>query len=211
MSENVYIKILAFVLCYIIGSFPTAYLLVKKKHNKDITKEGSGNVGTFNAVHVTKSKSIGIIVLLIDLLKGIVPVYLMLFVFGLNYKIAVSASTFLILGHNYPVWLKFNGGRGLAPGAGIYLILNYYVLIGWCITWLVLYLIKKDVLAANAIATLGIFISIFLINKYSMFVLSYNISGFSLLYFTISSVVITFIVLSRHIEVFKNLFNKKSI
>ncbi|HAX48012.1 MAG TPA: acyl-phosphate glycerol 3-phosphate acyltransferase, partial [Bacteroidetes bacterium] len=67
-----------FVLCYLIGSFPTAYILVKLRSNKDLTKEGSGNVGTLNSFTVSKSKAIGITVLLIDILKGALPVYFMM-------------------------------------------------------------------------------------------------------------------------------------
>lgn len=208
LNENFYIKFLVFILCYFIGSFPTAYVIVKKTLNKDLTKEGSGNVGTYNAIVVSKSKSTGIIVLFIDLLKGFLPVFLMLFVFKFDYKIAAIASCFLIAGHNYPIWLKFKGGRGLAPGAGIFLVLNYFILSGWLIAWSVSMMIKKDVLIANSAATLSLFIYIFLINKFDFFVVSYNLSSFSLTFFTVSSLIITVIVLSRHLEVLKSFFNK---
>ena len=193
-----------------IGSFPSAYLLVKTKHNADITREGSGNVGTYNAIVVSKSKATGAAVLLIDLLKGAVTVYVMLFVLGISYQTALIGSVFLIIGHNYPVWLKFKGGRGLAVGAGIFMILNYYVLIGWCITWIILKLSKTDILIANTLATLSILISVFLINKFDWLVISHNIRSFSINYFTLFSIVITVIVLISHFEVFKNLINKKS-
>jgi len=194
----------------LIGSFPSAYLLVKTKHNADITREGSGNVGTYNAIVVSKSKATGAAVLLIDLLKGAVTVYVMLFVLGISYQTALIGSVFLIIGHNYPVWLKFKGGRGLAVGAGIFMILNYYVLIGWCITWIILKLSKTDILIANTLATLSILISVFLINKFDWLVISHNIRSFSINYFTLFSIVITVIVLISHFEVFKNLINKKS-
>jgi len=194
----------------LIGSFPSAYLLVKTKHNADITREGSGNVGTYNAIVVSKSKATGAAVLLIDLLKGAVTVYVMLFVLGISYQTALIGSVFLIIGHNYPVWLKFKGGRGLAVGAGIFMILNYYVLIGWCITWIILKLSKTDILIANTLATFSILISVFLINKFDWLVISHNIRSFSINYFTLFSIVITVIVLISHFEVFKNLINKKS-
>nr|HMT10602.1 glycerol-3-phosphate acyltransferase [Ignavibacteria bacterium] len=73
-------SILVFVLCYIIGSFPTAYLLVKAAFGKDVTREGSGNVGTLNSFQVSKSKWVGVVVLLTDLFKGLLPVYIMLYV-----------------------------------------------------------------------------------------------------------------------------------
>ncbi len=210
MSENIYIQFLVIVLCYLIGSFPSAYLLVKKKHNADITREGSGNVGTYNAIVVSKSKTTGAAVLLIDLLKGAITVFAMLFVFQFSYAMALIGAVFLVVGHNYPVWLKFKGGRGLAVGAGIFIIVNYYVLIGWCVIWILFKLIKADVLVANTFATLSIFIWVFLINKYSWLEVNYNIRGFLLSYFTLFTVIITVLILLSHLEVFSNFFKNKS-
>lgn len=191
------------VLCYIIGSFPTAYLLVKYKTNKDLTKEGSGNVGTLNSFTVSKSKFIGIAVLLIDILKGILPVYFMLFIIPHPYQSVMLGACALILGHNYPVWLKFKGGRGLATGAGIFMVINFYILVGWCIVWLLVFLVKRKVLIANTIATFLLPFYVLLINLFSFFAVNSNVQGFSLNYFTFYSIIITIIILSRHTEVFK--------
>ena len=191
------------VICYIIGSFPTAYLLVKYKTNKDLTKEGSGNVGTLNSFTVSKSKFIGIAVLLIDILKGILPVYFMMFIMPHPYQSVMLGACALILGHNYPVWLKFKGGRGLATGAGIFMVVNYYIFIGWCIVWLLVFLVKRKVLIANTIATFLLPFYVLLINFFSFLVVNSNVPGFSLNYFTIYSIIITIIILSRHTEVFK--------
>lgn len=191
------------VLCYIIGSFPTAYLLVKYKTNKDLTKEGSGNVGTLNSFTVSKSKFIGIAVLLIDILKGILPVYFMMFIMPHPYQSVMLGACALILGHNYPVWLKFKGGRGLATGAGIFMVINYYIFVGWCIVWLLVFLVKRKVLIANTIATFLLPFYVLLINFFSFLVVNSNVQGFSLNYFTIYSIIITIIILSRHTEVFK--------
>ena len=188
------------VLCYIIGSFPTAYLLVKYKTNKDLTKEGSGNVGTLNSFTVSKSKFIGIAVLLIDILKGILPVYFMMFIMPHPYQSVMLGACALILGHNYPVWLKFKGGRGLATGAGIFMVINYYIFIGWCIVWLLVFLVKRKVLIANTIATFLLPFYVLLINFFSFLVVNSNVQGFSLNYFTIYSIIITIIILSRHSE-----------
>lgn len=196
-------EIIIFVLCYLVGSIPAAYILVKLKSNKDITKEGSGNVGTLNSLMVTGSKAIGAIVLVVDVLKGLIPVYIMLYVTGTDYFAVMIGSCGLILGHNYPVWLKFKGGRGLAPGAGIFLILNYYIIIGWLLMWLLIFLFRKKVLIANTVATFALPVYIVLINLFPALVVNENVLGFSLSYFTIFSVVITVIILSRHTEVFK--------
>lgn len=206
MSEQEIYKILTFVLCYIIGSFPTAYLIVKRKLNKDITKEGSGNVGTLNVMTVTKSKRLGILVLVIDLLKGALPLYLMLYVLNLNYSWACAGALTLVIGHNFPVWLKFKGGRGLATGAGIYLVLSYFVLIGWCVSWLVIFAVKKKVLLANTFATLTIPLYVYLINEFD-----WMMAGIPYLkYFNLISILITIVILSRHTEVFSKLIFKQN-
>jgi len=85
-------SILVFVLCYIIGSFPTAYLLVKAASGKDVTREGSGNVGTLNSFQVSKSKWVGVLVLVTDLFKGLLPVYIMLYVMNMPYSAAMLGA-----------------------------------------------------------------------------------------------------------------------
>ncbi|MCC6864902.1 MAG: glycerol-3-phosphate acyltransferase [Ignavibacteria bacterium] len=201
-------NLIVFVLCYLIGSFPTAYILVKAKTNKDVTKEGSGNVGTLNSFQVSKSKFIGITVLFIDLLKGALPVYFLLFIMPQMYQTVMLGACAIILGHNYPIWLKFKGGRGLASGAGLFLVINFYILIGWCIVWLLMFLLKRKVLIANTAATFLLPVFIFAVNFIAGFQVNTNREGYELIYFTVYSLIITAIVLSRHTEVFKNNSNK---
>lgn len=201
-------NIIVFVLCYLAGSVPTAYIIVKLKANKDVTKEGSGNVGTLNSFQVTKSKSVGIAVLIIDLLKGAFPVYILMHVIGYDYQTVMIGACGVILGHNYPFWLKFKGGRGLAPGAGLFLIINYYIVIGWCLVWLAVFLAKKSVLIANTAATFSLPVLVILINFLDFAELNRNIKGYGSVYFIIYSILITLIILSRHTEVFKGKENK---
>lgn len=196
------INVLVFVLCYLAGSVPAAYIIVKLKTDKDVTKEGSGNVGTLNSFQVTKSKSVALIVLLIDLFKGAIPVYIMMHVLGFEYQTVIFGACAVILGHNYPVWLKFKGGRGLAPGAGLFLILNFYIVIGWCIAWILVFLIKKRVLLANTAATFTLPVLVILINFLDFAELNRSVKGYETVYFSVYSILITFIILSRHIEVF---------
>lgn len=196
-------NLIIFVLCYIIGSFPTAYLLVKAKSKKDLTKEGSGNIGTLNSFQVSGSKSVGIAVLLIDLFKGFLPVYFMLYIMPHPYSSAMIGASALILGHNYPVWLKFKGGRGLATGAGIFIVVNFYILIGWVIIWGIVFTFKRKVLIANTVATFLLPIYVLLVNVVPFMLINTNVNDYSLYYFNIFSVIITLIILSRHLEVFK--------
>lgn len=190
------------LVCYLIGSFPTAYLVIKLKLNKDITAEGSGNVGTLNSIEVSNSKIIGVVVLLIDMLKGIIPLYILLFVIGIDYGLVMAGSSCIILGHNYPVWLGFKGGRGLATGTGVFIVLNYFVVLGWLLVWLIVFGIKRKVLVSNTIASLLIPLYVFVINKVNYLVISWDLSSFSIFYFSFFSVIITIIVVSRHLEIF---------
>lgn len=210
-------SILTFLVCYLIGSFPTGYLFVKTAYSKDLTKEGSCNVGTLNALKVSGSKLTGIIVLIIDFLKGALPVFLLVTVFNENITTVYIGSIFLILGHNFPVWLKFKGGRGLASGAGIFAVLNFWVLVSWCFVWLVFFLLKKNVLLSNFFATLFLPLFAILLNVFKLqsTIKFANSEGNSL--FVVFVICMSLLILFKHWEVIskilpstgKNLNNNK--
>jgi glycerol-3-phosphate acyltransferase PlsY len=147
-------NLLAVVFGYLIGSIPTAYLLVKWKANLDIRTAGSGNVGTLNSYEVTNSKFVGAVVLLVDLLKGVCAV-LAAQTLGGGFPAAAAAALAAVLGHNFPVWLGFRGGRGLATAAGAMLLLGWVVLPIWMLAWFIGYKLSRDVNVGNAIATLA--------------------------------------------------------
>ncbi len=209
-------SILTFLVCYLIGSFPSGYLFVKTAHSKDITKEGSCNVGTLNAMQVSGSKLTGILVLIFDFLKGALPVFLLVTVFNESITTVYIASLFLILGHNFPVWLKFKGGRGLATGAGIFLVLNYWILISWSLIWITLILFRKSILVSNLLATLFLpLIAILLFSFHKISTIEFvNSEGSNI--FVVFVICISMLVLFRHWEVLakylpftrKNLNNK---
>ncbi len=142
------------VLSYLIGSFPTAYILVKWKSRKNITREGTGNVGTLNALRTTHSKSLAVLVLLGDLLKGALTVYLAKIIFSPELGVLLTASLFVVLGHDFSIWLKLKGGRGLATGAGVFLMIQPWVVVSWLVLWFVIYGVTRKVAYANAFATL---------------------------------------------------------
>jgi len=148
--------ILICILFYLIGSFPTAYLLVKFKYKKNLSDEGSGNVGARNTFHVTNSKLYGIIVLLIDFLKGLIPVLWFLkyseTVLNIDIDLVLIPSVFLLLGHNFSVWIKFKGGRGLATGAGMMVAINFSIVIIWLLIYSVLNKLIKNVHISSVIA-----------------------------------------------------------
>src|SRR4030095_13061361 len=140
---------------------------------------------------------------ILDILKGVVPVYILLHVMQIEYPIVMLGSSGLILGHNFPVWLSFKGGRGLAPAAGIFMVVNYFILVGWGLMWLIIFVFRKKVLISNTIATFCIPFYVFIVNQFSFLVIGSGAKGFSLLYFNVFSIIITIIILSRHTEVFK--------
>lgn len=107
-------------LSYLSGSIPFGYLLVRLVRGEDIRRSGSGNIGATNVSR--KSPALGIATLVLDALKGFVPVALALSI-GCRwadppYVLASAAAFFAILGHIFPVWLKFRGGKGVATGLG---------------------------------------------------------------------------------------------
>src|SRR5512140_1590079 len=104
---------------YLLGSFPTAYILVRWKSKTDIRMVGSGNVGGLNSYVVTKSKALAAIVVLIDALKGVAAVLIAPLITGDSFIFMAAAGIGAVLGHNFPVWLRFKGGRGLATAAGV--------------------------------------------------------------------------------------------
>lgn len=191
---------------YLIGSIPAAYLLVKRKYHKDLTEEGSKNVGTLNALKVSGSKRTAGLVLLVDFLKGTIPVYYLIFVSGQNVTTVFVSGIFLVIGHNYSVWLGFKGGRGLATAAGIFSVVNFITVLSWGIIWLIyFFLIKKDVLAANLTATfLFPFLALAFKGIYMDF-LHPSIASNEYYIFLIFNFVVSFLIIIRHSEIFRKL------
>ena len=112
-------EIMFFLFSYIAGSIPTGFIIFwfSKKH--DIRKEGSGNTGATNILRTCGGKA-AIITLFVDVLKGAIPV-----IYGLiHFKyppMIIGGGALAIIGHIYPVWLKFKGGKGVATFAGVFL------------------------------------------------------------------------------------------
>lgn len=106
---------------YLLGAFPTAYILGKLFYGKDITQLGNRNVGTVNAWREFGWKT-GIAVLIIDMMKGAIVMALIL-ILGANEMIAFAAAIAVTLGHNFSVFLKFEGGKGAAVVLGLSLVI----------------------------------------------------------------------------------------
>ena len=139
---------------YLLGSIPTGFLLLKKSRGIDIRNEGSGNVGAYNSYDVTKSKMIGLSVLLIDLLKGILSVLIIKFIYPGLFVFPALSLFFAVFSHCYNPWLNFKGGRGLATAAGGSMFLVPVIVAAWGILWVIFYISRKDILFANIAATI---------------------------------------------------------
>jgi glycerol-3-phosphate acyltransferase PlsY len=115
------------IAAYLLGSIPTGYLLVRLLRHQDIRSVGSGNIGATNVLR-TGGKSLGAATFLLDMLKGCVAVWLGVFIAACltpapAYRDAQAlAALCAVLGHMFPVWLHFRGGKGVATGFGVFLV-----------------------------------------------------------------------------------------
>ena len=139
---------------FLVGSLPTAYLLVKWKSRIDIRTAGSGNVGAMNTFEVSGSTILGVVVLIVDLAKGVLAVWLSSAFIGREFWVMGASGLGAIAGHNYTPWLKFKGGRGLATALGVILSLGWIFFVAWCIPWVIVYLISKDIHLSNITASI---------------------------------------------------------
>jgi glycerol-3-phosphate acyltransferase PlsY len=129
-------KIFIFVVAaYLLGSIPSALIIGKTFFNKDIRKEGSGNLGGTNAGRVL-GKKVGIIVSALDILKVFIPTLLARIYLG--FDMAALIGIFAMLGHCYPVFAGFRGEKGVSSYTGIGLVLNPFIAAAMFVIWTVL-------------------------------------------------------------------------
>ena len=149
--------IIIITLTYLMGSIPFGYLLTKIFLKKDIRDIGSGNIGATNALR-TGNKYVGYSTLILDILKAVIP--LLYIKFNLPDFLYVS-SLCIFLGHVFPVWLKFKGGKGVATFVGILFCINYILGFVFIICWFSIFLIFKYSSLASIIASFVIPVFVF--------------------------------------------------
>lgn len=118
-------EIAAVIIAYLIGSIPFGYLIVRRKVGGDIRETGSGGTGATN-VSRRAGKAAGVFTLVLDALKGSIAVLVARIIVGpsVNAEWAIAAAAIAtIVGHIFPVWLGFRGGKGVATGVGVFLML----------------------------------------------------------------------------------------
>ena len=142
------------LMSYFIGSIPFGLLLTKIFTGKDVREIGSGNIGATNVLR-TGNKLLAAITLLLDTLKGYMPVIISLKYFP---ELTPLSCIITFLGHVFPVWLKFKGGKGVATYLGILFALDYGLSLLFIFTWTTVFLIFKYSSVASIFSSLTVFV-----------------------------------------------------
>jgi len=151
------------LISYLIGSIPFGFLLTKIFLKKDIREIGSGNIGATNVLR-TGNKLIGFSTLILDILKAIIPILIIKIQFP---EFVLISSLSVFLGHVFPIWLKFKGGKGVATYVGILFCINYILGFIFLISWSIVFLISKysSLSSLSASLTIPIYHYLFIDNE----------------------------------------------
>ena len=142
------------IISYLMGSIPFGLILTKIFLKKDIRDIGSGNIGATNVLRAG-NKIVGYITLSLDILKAVIPV---IFVKIYYTDFLYLASLCAFIGHVFPVWLKFKGGKGVATYLGVILALSYKFFLIFCVSWISLSLLFRFASLSSMISTLIVFL-----------------------------------------------------
>jgi glycerol-3-phosphate acyltransferase PlsY len=171
MGANYFILL---TIVYFFGSIPFAYIFPKFFGMGDIRELGSGNVGATNVLR-TGNKALAIVVLVFDIIKGFVPLIILKNYYhnDLSEFIIVLIGSVVILGHIFPIWLKFKGGKGVATYIGFLFAINYIFGIIFIITWLLIAFLKKysSLASITSLVLLPLFVMLFSYEKQIIYLL----------------------------------------
>jgi glycerol-3-phosphate acyltransferase PlsY len=186
---------------YLLGSIPVGYLLVRIFRKQDIRSVGSGNIGATNVLR-SGGKGLGAATFLLDVLKGCSAIWLAAFIaVTLAPSVPVQnmealAAISAVLGHMFPIWLKFRGGKGVAVGFGVFLVAS---------TW-------------AALAAIGVFIAVLLISRYVSVASILGAASFPLFawlmasgdrppFFIAAQCIVAFLIVAKHYANIRRLLN----
>ncbi len=177
---------------YLSGSIPFALILVRFSTGSDVRRQGSGNVGATNAVRAA-GWGVGALVALLDIAKGALPVLLMS-VYDPAGRWVGAAAVAAVLGHCFPVWLRFRGGKGVATGLGSFLPIAPLSLGVALIVWLVVVMIRRTVSLASMVSAALFPVIVFFVSGAGRAIVT-------------SSVIIAVVIIIRHIPNIKRLLS----
>ena len=149
------------LISYVFGSIPFGFLLTKIFLKIDIRKIGSGNIGATNALR-TGNKLIAYSTLILDILKAVIPV---LYIKHYNNDLIFVSALCAFLGHVFPIWLKFKGGKGVATFVGILISINIYYALVFGTIWILTFLISKYSSLSSLFASISIPIYLLIIDQ----------------------------------------------
>ena len=166
------------IISYLMGSIPFGFILAKNFLKKDIREIGSGNIGATNALR-TGNKIIGYLTLILDILKAVIPVLYVKFFFQESIYIS---SLCAFLGHVFPIWLKFRGGKGVATYVGILFSINIYFGFIFLVSWAITFLVSKYSSLSSLIASASIPIYLLILSRFDQ--VFFFTTMFILIFFT---------------------------
>ena len=146
--------IIVAIYSYLLGSIPFGLVLTKIFLKKDIRTVGSGNIGTTNVLR-TGNKFLATTTLILDLLKGYVSVFITIYYFE---SLTSLSALICFIGHIFPIWLKFKGGKGVATYLGVILALSYKLFLIFGIAWVSLSLLFRFASLSSMISALIVFL-----------------------------------------------------
>ena len=156
--------VIVFIASYLSGSIPFGLILTKIFLNKDLRKIGSKNIGATNVLR-TGNKKVAGLTLFLDVSKGIIPILITKEYFtDLIYLSSLAA----FLGHIFPVWLRFKGGKGVATYLGIIFILSFNLGVIFCVSWILISIASKYSSLSSILSTMIVFIVSFFNNNFEL-------------------------------------------
>ncbi len=161
--------LLIIAVSYLLGSIPFGFLLVRMFRGEDVRLSGSGNIGATNVAR--KSPGLGALTLLLDALKGSAAVALAYLLSGFMgmpapYRVMAFAAFCAIVGHVFPVWLKFRGGKGVATGLGAFLMISPQAVLIAAAVFLVVVLASRYVSLASIMAVAAFPVLVWTLHQY---------------------------------------------
>ena len=178
------------IICYLLGSIPFGFIFTKIFLKKDIRDIGSGNIGATNALR-TGNKLIGYSTLFFDIIKAVIPIIYIKIYFP---ELLFIGSLCAFLGHVFPIWLKFKGGKGVATYVGILFAINIYLGLVFILFWLITFGLSRFSSLSSLIASISIPVYLLILAQFDQ-----------VFFFTIMFVLIFF----THRENIKRLKNKE--